>query len=91
VTDSGNGIDPNDLPRIWERFYRGEKSRHRGTASADGAGLGLAIVRGIAEAHGGSVEAASAPGEGTTFILKLPVDKSEAIPPNGRAGANDIR
>src|SRR5260370_32536909 len=65
VTDSGEGIDPVDLPRIWDRVYRAEKSRRRGPGDADGAGLGLAIVRGIIEAHGGSVAAESAPERGS--------------------------
>jgi len=72
VTDSGDGIDQDDLPYIWQRFYRGEKSRKRGPRAADGAGLGLAIVRGIVEAHGGSVDATSTPGHGATFTVWLP-------------------
>lgn len=73
VTDTGEGIDPVDLPRIWDRFYRAERSRRRGPRSDDGAGLGLAIVRGIVEAHGGGVEVESAPGRGTAFTMRLPV------------------
>jgi two-component system, OmpR family, sensor histidine kinase SaeS len=72
VSDTGEGIDPADLPRIWNRFYRAEKSRRRSAGNLDGAGLGLAIVRGIAEAHGGSVSAESVAGQGATFILRLP-------------------
>jgi two-component system sensor histidine kinase BaeS len=72
VCDSGDGIDVDDLPRIWERFYRAERSRRRSTNGADGAGLGLAIVKGIVEAHGGAVEASSAPGRGATFTVRLP-------------------
>ncbi|HUF53266.1 MAG TPA: ATP-binding protein [Dehalococcoidia bacterium] len=72
VADTGEGIDAEDLPRIWERFYRAEKSRRRASETDDGAGLGLAIVRGIVEAHGGTVAAQSAPGEGATFTLRLP-------------------
>jgi signal transduction histidine kinase len=71
VTDDGEGIDPADLPRIWERFYRGEKSRNRG-GRADGAGLGLASVRAVVEAHGGAVAASSSPGRGSTFSIRLP-------------------
>lgn len=74
VSDSGSGIDAQDLPRIWERFYRAEKSRRRlntGT-DGDGAGLGLAIVRGIVEAHGGRVDAASRTGEGAVFTIRIP-------------------
>jgi signal transduction histidine kinase len=74
VSDSGSGIDDRDLPRIWERFYRAEKSRSRlnNGAEGDGAGLGLAIVRGIVEAHGGRVEAASSAGEGAVFTIRIP-------------------
>ena len=72
VTDSGEGIEAADLPRVWDRFYRAEKSRARKSPSDDGAGLGLAIVRGIVEAHGGAVLAESAPGAGSTFTLRLP-------------------
>jgi len=71
VADTGEGIEAADLPRIWERFYRAEKSRRR-EPDDDGAGLGLAIVRGIVEAHGGSVIAESAPGQGATFTMRLP-------------------
>jgi len=74
VADSGSGINTDDLPRIWERFYRAEKSRRRlnSAADGDGAGLGLAIVRGIVEAHGGQVEAASRAGQGAVFTIRIP-------------------
>ena len=72
VSDSGEGIDPADLPHIWHRFYRAEKSRHRNARGADGAGLGLAIVRGIVEAHGGTVDVRSSPGQGAAFTVRLP-------------------
>lgn len=72
VRDTGEGIDAADLKQIWERFYRGDKSRNRASAPTDGAGLGLAIVRGIVEAHGGSVDARSEIGAGSTFTLRLP-------------------
>lgn len=71
VSDNGEGIEAHDLPRIWERFYRAEKSRRRWPKGADGAGLGLAIVRGIVEVHGGTVDAIS-PGRGVTFTVRLP-------------------
>lgn len=69
VVDSGEGIAAADLPHIFERFYRGEKSRVR---AQGGAGLGLAIARGLVEAHGGRVWAQSAPGEGSRFSFLLP-------------------
>lgn len=72
VSDAGDGIDPEDLPHIWQRFYRAEKSRQRGPRNADGAGLGLAIVRGIVEAHGGQVTAESVARGGSTFAMRLP-------------------
>jgi len=72
VSDTGEGIEAEDLARIWDRFYRAEKSRRRGDGAADGAGLGLAIVRGFVEAHHGTVEASSAPGRGATFTVRLP-------------------
>jgi len=72
VRDTGEGIDPEELPRIWDRFYRAERSRHRGAKGADGAGLGLAIVRGIVEAHGGTVRAESERGRGASFTITLP-------------------
>ncbi len=72
VRDTGEGIDAADLKQIWERFYRGDESRNRASAPMDGAGLGLAIVRGIVEAHGGSVDARSQIGAGSTFTLRLP-------------------
>jgi two-component system, OmpR family, sensor histidine kinase SaeS len=72
VADTGDGIDPQDLSRIWERFYRAEKSRRR-SGDGDGAGLGLAITRGIVEAHGGSVDVTSTVGHGTTFVVRLPI------------------
>jgi len=67
VRDHGTGIDPADLPYVFDRFYRGANSRHR-----QGSGLGLAIVRQAAIQHGGSVEAANAPDRGAVFTLRLP-------------------
>ena len=71
VSDTGEGIRTEDIPHIFERFYRGEKSRNRGTG---GAGLGLAITRGIIRAHGGDIRAESdgVPGKGTRFIFHIP-------------------
>jgi signal transduction histidine kinase len=69
VSDSGEGIAPEDLPYVFDRFYRGEKSRSRATG---GAGLGLAIARGIVEAHGGAIAVDSSPGKGSRFFFTLP-------------------
>jgi signal transduction histidine kinase len=72
VADNGEGIDGGDLPHIWDRFYRAEKSRRRDPRGEDGAGLGLAIVRGIVDAHGGEVMVDSTPSAGATFVIRLP-------------------
>jgi len=69
VSDTGEGIRAQDIPHIFERFYRGEKSRNRGTG---GAGLGLAIARGIVHAHGGDIQVESQAGKGTQFTFHLP-------------------
>ena len=69
VGDTGEGIRTEDIPHIFERFYRGEKSRNRGTG---GAGLGLAIARGIIRAHGGDIRVESEPGKGTQFTFHIP-------------------
>jgi heavy metal sensor kinase len=69
VSNSGPGIAVEDLPRIFERFYRVDKAR---SGSGGHTGLGLAISKAIVEAHGGSLEAASRPGEGATFTVRLP-------------------
>jgi len=68
VSDTGQGIPAEDLPRVFERFYRADKSRSPG-----GNGLGLAISKAIVEAHSGTIEAASQTGAGATFIVRLPV------------------
>jgi two-component system, OmpR family, sensor kinase len=70
VADTGHGIAPEDLPHVFERFYRGDKSR---AASSGNAGLGLAIAKAIVEAHSGTIEVASQSGVGTTFTVRLPV------------------
>jgi signal transduction histidine kinase len=69
VVDSGPGIAPEDIPHIFERFYRGDRSRQRGEG---GAGLGLAIAKALIEAHGGRIWVESELGQGTTFIVELP-------------------
>jgi two-component system OmpR family sensor kinase len=69
VADSGPGMPAEQAERVFERFYRADPARSRG-----GTGLGLAIVAGLVEAHGGSVEVDTAPGEGATFRVTLPLD-----------------
>jgi signal transduction histidine kinase len=67
ITDKGCGIAEEDLPRIWDRLYRAEQSR-----TTPGLGLGLSLVRAIIEAHGGTIDVQSSPGQGSTFTLHLP-------------------
>ncbi len=73
VADTGEGISAADQPHIFERFYRGEKSRSRQTG---GAGLGLAIARGIVEAHHGQIGVEDAPGGGARFFFIIPVSEN---------------
>jgi two-component system sensor histidine kinase MtrB len=67
VSDGGNGIAPQHLPRVFDRFYKADRAR-----SAGGIGLGLAIARENARLHGGDITVESSPGQGTTFVLSLP-------------------
>lgn len=69
VTDDGPGIAPEDLPHVFKRFYRADKARSRETGRS---GLGLAISKAVVEAHGGTIAAASVPGAGATFTVRLP-------------------
>ncbi|HWK12074.1 MAG TPA: HAMP domain-containing sensor histidine kinase, partial [Vicinamibacterales bacterium] len=75
VSDTGAGIAPEHLPRIWDRLYRADPSR-----SERGLGLGLSLVRAYVQAHGGTVTATSDPGHGSTFTVRLP-----SAEPEGRA------
>lgn len=75
VRDNGPGIPPDDLDRIWERFYKVDRAR---TRSRGGTGLGLAIARELVERQGGSIRVESLVGEGTTFIVTLPVQPEPA-------------
>ena len=74
VRDSGIGIEPHEQARIWERLYRGDRSR-----SQRGLGLGLSLVKAVVEAHGGTAEAASKPGKGAEFTVTLPVYASSTL------------
>jgi len=69
VTDTGLGIPAEQLPHVFERFYRGERARHE----AEGAGLGLAIARWIADVHGADIAIASEPGHGTRVAISFPL------------------
>ncbi len=68
VHDTGSGIAAGDLPHVFARFYRSDRARTNNGES----GLGLSIAKSIVEAHGGTIEASSAPGEGATFTVSLP-------------------
>jgi two-component system phosphate regulon sensor histidine kinase PhoR len=80
VADSGPGIPEEDLSRVFERFYRVDKSRAR----PGGTGLGLAIVRHLVELHGGEARAQNAPGGGAVFTIRLP----NAVPPQAPSQAS---
>lgn len=71
VTDTGQGIDPDELERVFDRFYRGRR-----TAGSSGSGIGLAIARELAAAHGGGVTATNAPAGGAVFTVKLPAARA---------------
>jgi signal transduction histidine kinase len=75
VADSGPGIPADELPRIWERLFRGDASR-----TERGLGLGLSLVKAIVEAHGGTAEAASTLGQGAVFTVRIPVDRGADAP-----------
>jgi two-component system sensor histidine kinase BaeS len=70
VRDSGRGIAPEDLPFVFNRFYRADKSRSEDNGES---GLGLAIVKALVEAHGGKIDVTSTPGQGTAFTIHLPI------------------
>jgi two-component system phosphate regulon sensor histidine kinase PhoR len=76
VADMGDGIRPEHIKRIFERFYRVDRARSR---ELGGTGLGLAIVKHLARAHGGEVSVQSTPGEGSTFVIELPVSNPESL------------
>jgi signal transduction histidine kinase len=83
VADTGSGISPEDLPHVFDRFYRADKSRWRRPALSEaspgvGVGLGLSIARWIAEAHGGRIEVQSEQGKGSAFHIWLPLADLDA-------------
>jgi two-component system sensor histidine kinase BaeS len=86
VADTGTGIAPEHLPHVFDRFWRADAARGRDTG---GSGLGLAIARQIVTDHGGTIEASSAPGSGSTFTIRLPIDPAAPqVPlPRERAGS----
>lgn len=72
VADTGSGIPDGDLPHVFDRFYRGDAARDR---ASGGSGLGLAIARALVEAHGGTISIESAAGQGTAFLVNLPLGR----------------
>jgi len=70
VRDTGEGIPPENIPHVFDRFWRGDPSRTH--AQGAGSGLGLAIVRQLVRAHGGEIAISSVVGEGTEFVISLP-------------------
>ena len=76
VRDTGPGIDPEELPLIWERFYKGDKSRRSGPG---GTGLGLVIVKQLVEKHGGFVDVECPPEGGAVFIVSLPLRQEVGV------------
>lgn len=78
VKDTGIGIQPDELPRIFERFHRAQRAQGR---TNEGTGIGLALVQELVKLHGGSIRAESPPGEGTTFAVSIPLGKKH-LPPD---------
>jgi signal transduction histidine kinase len=71
IQDTGSGIAAEDLPFVFDRFYRGDKARQRSDSTSSG--LGLAIAKAIVEAHGGTIQVASTLDQGTIFTIILPI------------------
>ncbi len=76
ISDTGTGIEPADLPHIFERFYRADRAR---TTTTGGSGLGLAIVKAIITAHNGTIRAESQPGKGTRIVFTLPISRNAVL------------
>jgi two-component system sensor histidine kinase BaeS len=77
VADTGIGISADDLPHIFDRFYRADEARSR---VIEGSGLGLAIAAWIVDVHGGTIEVASQPGAGSRFTVRLPTATQSSLP-----------
>jgi len=71
ISDTGIGIHDDDIERVFDRFYRADRSRTRLT-DVSGTGLGLAICKAVVESHGGTIHCNSRPGQGTVFMIQLP-------------------
>jgi two-component system, OmpR family, heavy metal sensor histidine kinase CusS len=84
VTDTGHGIPPEHLPHVFDRFYRADPAR----TTAGRMGLGLALVKGIAELHGGTAAAASEVGRGTRVTLRFPAGDASGPRPAARTGTS---
>jgi len=87
VSDTGIGIPPEDLPHIFDRFYRVDKARSR---AQGGSGLGLAIVKWVVQAHGGQIKVDSVVGQGTTFLVTLPLHQSTRQLASGNGELEDV-
>jgi signal transduction histidine kinase len=85
VIDTGIGISSTDLPRIWDRLFRGDRSR-----TERGLGLGLSFVQAIVKAHGGSVGVASEPSQGTTVTITLPAPPAASPVAELRGAAAEV-
>ena len=77
VSDTGPGIDPEALPHIFERFFRGDVAHSR---ASGGTGLGLAIVRNLLRRMGGRISVRSEPGVGSEFVVELPTNPTRSLP-----------